>query len=101
MKRLALVAVAALAVAVPATAAPAKFTPAVLAGTWAGTWDNLTFNTKGTLTLTVTSAGNALGFSAAITGNTFGCAAPGAQTFKLPAGTGANHWTSQGFTITN
>jgi hypothetical protein len=77
------------------------FKAAMLAGTWAGTWNNQTFNTSGTLTLTISSADNALGFSAAITGNTFGCTAPGPQTFTLPAGAGANHWTAQGFAISN
>jgi hypothetical protein len=77
------------------------FTPAALAGTWSGTWDNQTFTTTGTLTLTITSAGNKLGFTAAITGNTFGCTAPGPQTFTLPAGSGPNHWTAKGFSIAN
>jgi hypothetical protein len=100
-----------LLVAVPAAgAADAKkkpppkkkgFTPAALAGTWTGTWDNQTFNTTGTLTLTITSAGNKLGFTAAITGNTFGCTAPGPQTFTLPAGGGPNHWSPKGFSISN
>ncbi len=102
MKRLVVLGLLALAAAVPsASAAPAKFSPAVLAGTWVGTWNNLTFKTKGTLSLKVTSTGNKLGLAAAITGNTFGCAPPGAQTFTLTAGAGANHWTAKGFTIVN
>jgi hypothetical protein len=107
-RRVLLVLLAVLVAAPAATAAhhpkkkPKKgFTPAVLAGTWAGTWDNQTFNTTGTLTLTITSAGNSLGFTAAITGNTFGCTAPGPQTFTLPAGAGANHWSAKGFSISN
>jgi hypothetical protein len=80
--------------------APVGFTPAVLAGTWTGTWNNQTFNTKGTLNLTITG-GTTLGFSATITGNTFGCTAPGPQTFTLPAGPGPNTWNAQGFTIQN
>ena len=102
MKRLVLLALLALAAAVPsATAAPTKFTPAALAGTWAGTWNNLTFKTKGTLSLKITTTGNKLGFAATITGNTFGCTPPGTQTFRLPNGAGANHWTANGFTIAN
>jgi hypothetical protein len=101
MRRFLAVGLVALAAAVPASAAPAKFTPAVLAGTWVGTWNNLTFKTKGTLTLKITSAGNKLGFTTTITGNTFGCTAPKPQTFTLPAGAGANHWSSKGFTITS
>src|SRR5579864_2804283 len=101
MRQAAIVAVIALALAVPASAAPAKFTPSVLAGTWVGTWSNLTFKTKGTLTLNITSPGNKLVFTAKIAGNTFGCAAPGPQTFTLPAGSGPNHWTAAGFTIKN
>jgi hypothetical protein len=76
------------------------FTPAKLAGTYAGTWNNQTFNTSGTLILTITG-GTSLVFSAAITGNTFGCTAPGAQTFTLPKGPGPNTWTATGFTISN
>ena len=101
MRQAAVVAIVALALAVPASAAPAKFTPSVLAGTWVGTWSNLTFKTKGTLTLTITSPANKLVFNAKITGNTFGCAAPGPQTFTLPAGSGPNHWTSAGFILKN
>ena len=107
MRRLLLLVLAALVAVSFATAADAKkkpkkkgFTPAVLAGTWAGTWDNQTFNTTGTLTLTITG-GSTLGFTAAITGNTFGCTAPGPQTFTLPAGSGPNHWNAKGFTISN
>ncbi len=108
MRRL-LIVLLAVVVAVPAASAahqkkkPKKkgFTPAALAGTWAGTWDNQTFNTTGTLTLTISSAGGKLGFTAAITGNTFGCTAPGPQTFTLPAGSGPNHWTPRGFSISN
>ena len=37
----------------------------------AGTWTNQTFNTTGTLTLTITGGTSKLGFQAAITGNTF------------------------------
>jgi len=107
-RRLLLIVLAAL-IAVPAAGAahpkkkPKKkgFTPAVLAGTWAGTWNNQTFNTSGTLTLTISSAGGKLGFTAAITGNTFGCTAPGPQTFTLPGGSGPNHWTAKGFSISN
>ena len=101
MRRLVLVAVLALAVAGSASAAPQAFTPAKLAGTWVGTWNNLTFKTKGTLTLKVTSAGNKLGLTAIITGNTFGCTTPKPQTFTLPAGSGANHWNAKGFTVVN
>ncbi|HLY93498.1 MAG TPA: hypothetical protein VKP14_01485, partial [Gaiellaceae bacterium] len=43
---------------------------------WVGTWNNLTFKTQGTLS-------------------------PGPQTFTLPAGAGANHWTAKGFSIAN
>ena len=53
------------------------------------------------MTPVITSTGNKLGFTAKITGNTFGCAAPAPQTFTLPAGSGPNHWTSAGFTISN
>jgi hypothetical protein len=103
VKRLAVVALLALAAAVPsATAAPTTFKPAVLDGTWAGTWNNLTFKTKGTLSLKITSTtGNKLVFAATITGNTFGCTPPGPQMFTLPTGAGANHWTANGFTIAN
>ena len=108
-RRLLLVLLAAV-IAVPAATAayskkkpkpkPKGFTPAMLAGTWTGTWNNQTFNTNGTLTLTITG-GKSLVFTAAITGNTFGCAAPGPQTFTLPAGSGPNHWTAKGFSIAN
>ena len=102
MRRLAVVALVALAIAVPsATAAPQAFTPSVLAGSWVGTWHNLTFNSTGTLSLKITSTSKKLGFTATITGNTFGCTAPTPQTFTLPAGAGANHWTAKGFAITS
>ena len=102
MRRVLVVALVVLAAAVPsATAARLAFTPAVLAGTWVGTWNNLTFKTTGTLTLKITSTGKKLGFTTTITGNTFGCTAPAPQTFTLPAGSGANHWTAKGFTITS
>jgi hypothetical protein len=101
-RRLALVALLAVVGASSATAAtPKKFTPAALAGTWAGTWTNQTFTTTGTLTLKISSVHNALVFAATITGNTFGCAAPTPQAFKLPAGKGANHWTAKGFNLSN
>lgn len=102
LRRLALVALVVAAGASSAVAAtPKKFTPAVLAGTWAGTWTNQTFSTTGTLTLKISSAHNALVFAATITGNTFGCAAPTPQKFTLPAGKGANHWTAKGFSLSN
>jgi hypothetical protein len=102
LRRLALVGlVAVVGVSTAAAATPKKFTPAVLAGTWAGTWTNQTFNTTGTLTLKISSGHNALVFAATITGNTFGCAAPTPQAFTLPAGKGANHWTARGFNLSN
>jgi hypothetical protein len=106
VRRLFVVLLIALAlVAVPAATAgkpkPRGFTPAVLAGTWAGTWNNQTFKTAGTLALTITPIGNALRFRTAITGNTFGCTTPGPQTFTLWAGGGANHWTAKGFSLSN
>ena len=104
LRRLALVglvAVTGVSAATAAAAKPKKFTPAVLAGTWAGTWTNQTFKTTGTLTLKISAAHNALVFAATITGNTFGCAAPTPQAFTLPAGKGANHWTAKGFNLSN
>jgi len=94
---------AAALVAVPAATAakPRGFTPAVLAGTWTGTWHNQTFNTTGTLTLKIGAKGSALRLTAAIAGNPFGCTAPGQQTFTVPAGSGPNRWTAKGFSISN
>jgi hypothetical protein len=90
-------------VAVPAaTAAPPRgFSPAVLAGTWTGTWHNQTLGTSGTLTLEIGARGSALRFTTAVAGSAFGCSAPGRQTFVLPAGRGPNRWTPKGFSITN
>ena len=82
----------------PAAQAPG-FTPTTLAGTWTGTWTNNTFNTNGTLTLTITAAGSSLAFAETLTGNTFGCTTPAPQTFTLTEGSGANHWNAGGFTI--
>jgi len=78
---------------------PVGFTPALLAGTWNGTWNNTRFNTNGTLTLTVAATATTLGWTATISGNTFGCAPPAPQTFTLPKGTGPNHWNAAGFSI--
>ena len=90
----------ALVVAPEGTAAkPRGFSPAVLEGTWTGTWDDQTLNTSGTLTLRISARGSALRFAAVTTGGTFGCTAPGRQTLTLPAGNGPNHWTPQGFSI--
>jgi len=79
--------------------APAAFTPSVLAGTWSGTWNNTRFSTSGTLTLQVTASATTLGWTATITGNTFGCTTPAPQTFTLPKGSGPNHWSATGFSI--
>ena len=90
-------------VAAPATTAarPRGFSPAVLIGTWTGTWHDQTSDTSGALTLRIGARGSTLRFTAAITGSPFGCAAPGLQAFTLPAGSGPNHWTPRGFSISN
>lgn len=98
MRRLLIVPVLALVLAPAASARPAAFTPASLAGTWSGTWDNKTFNTSGTLTLTI-GGSSKLTFKAAITGNTFGCTPPKPTTFVVPKGSGANSWDASGFRI--
>jgi len=77
----------------------AVFTPAVLAGTWSGTWNNTRFSTNGTLTLQVTATATTLGWTATIGGNTFGCAPPAPQTFTLTKGNGTNQWNASGFSI--
>ena len=79
--------------------APVGFTPALLAGSWSGTWTNTRFNTNGTLTLVVAASATTLGWTATIGGNTFGCAPPAPQTFTLPKGSGPNHWNAAGFSI--
>jgi hypothetical protein len=89
-----------LALAPGAGAAPsAGFTPSVLAGTWTGTWTNETFKSTGTLSLKISGAATALKMTAKITGNTFGCAPPGPQTFSIPKGAGVNHWSAAGFSL--
>jgi hypothetical protein len=98
LRRLLLISVLALVLAPVAAARTHGFTPKTLAGTWSGTWNNQTFNTNGTLKLTIGGT-TTMTFTAAITGNTFGCTPPAPTTFKLPKGKGANSWDARGFRI--
>lgn len=102
MRRLLPVALIALALPLSAAAAThhssAAFSPKTLAGTWKGTWMNETFHTSGTLTLKI-SGTSSMVLTAKITGNTFGCTAPGPQKFTIPKGSGATGWSSSGFKI--
>lgn len=100
--RLALLAgVAALAAAVATgSAATAPFNPTAFAGSWAGTWTNLTFNTTGPASIVATAPGGTrLNFTTDFGGNVFGCADPPAASDGIPKGTGPNSWDEGGFRL--
>ena len=101
MRRFVLLAVAGCTLSASASAA-APFTPNTLAGTWNGTWKNERVLSTGPAKIVAKSlAGNKqLLFTADFGGNVFGCADPPPESTKpLTKGTGANHWSDQGFVI--
>lgn len=81
-------------------AQPAGFTPAVIAGTWDGTWKNQTFGSSGPAKFVVQQpSASSFTFTATLGGNVFGCAAPPPTSGEITQGTGPNHWNADGFTI--
>lgn len=83
-----------------ASAATAPFNPTAFAGSWLGTWTNLTFNTTGPASIVATAPGGTrLNFTTDFGGNVFGCSDPPAATDGIPKGTGPNSWDEAGFRL--
>ena len=103
--RVTLLALVASLVAVPLamSSAQAPFTPRVFAGTWTGTWSNVTFGSSGPAFIKGTVVGRGLAaklkFRSDFGGNVFGCADPPADAVVLTHGRGANHWNAAGFAV--
>ena len=74
------------------------FSPKLLAGKWAGTWQNTTFGSTGPITATVKAPSNKkLVFTLDFGGNVFGCSDPAPETITLVRGNGLNRWNAAGF----
>ena len=90
-----------LAASAAATPAPPPFQPAQLAGSWKGTWHNLTFGSTGPAFIRARAIGRGkkakLNFLADFGGNVFGCSDPPSDGATLTRGVGANHWGPAGF----
>jgi uncharacterized protein RhaS with RHS repeats len=77
----------------------AAFTPQTLAGTWRGTWTDTRFGTSGAVTLSVVASATSFTFNLNLGGNVFGCSPPPPTGGTVTAGSGANHWDANGFTL--
>ena len=105
MRKLVLTTALALGVAASAgaTPAPAPFQPAQIAGSWTGTWHNLTFGSTGPAFIRAKAIGRGnkakLNFLSDFGGNVFGCSNPPSDGVTLTKGVGANHWGPVGFVI--
>jgi hypothetical protein len=99
---LAIAVVLTLGLAAPAVAV-APFQPAQIAGTWRGTWHNVTFGSTGAAFIRAKAIGTGnkakLSFLADFGGNVFGCANPPSDAATLTKGVGANHWGAGGFVV--
>jgi len=93
----------ALAGSAAATPAPVPFQPAQLAGSWTGSWHNLTFGSTGPAFIRAKAIGRGnkakLNFLSDFGGNVFGCSDPPTDGVTLTKGVGANHWGPVGFVI--
>lgn len=79
---------------------PPGFTPGYLAGTWNGNWVNRTFGSTGSAQLVIaTPTAASFTFRLSLGGNVFGCSTPPATSGEITQGTGANHWSADGFSI--
>jgi hypothetical protein len=81
---------------------PKGFTPKSIAGTWSGNWNNQTFGSTGTVTLStkLLHKGKAFEFHVGLGGNALGCSPqPPERTPVISKGRGQNHWNSKGFTL--
>ena len=105
MTRRLLAAAVCLALVAAPTALAAKhkgFTPKKIAGTWSGNWDNQTFGSTGTVTLStkLLRKGKAFQFNVALGGNALGCSPQAPEhTPTITKGKGQNHWNAKGFTL--
>jgi hypothetical protein len=100
--RIAAAMIVAAVAASPVLAAKPSFTPSTLKGVYKGSWNNTTFGSSGTFTLTVKSLSKnkVLSIAAKVGGNGFGCpSVPGLPAVKLAKGVGANHWSGGGFRV--
>jgi hypothetical protein len=92
-----------LAASAAATPVPPPFQPAQLAGSWTGTWHNLTFDSTGAAFIRAKAIGRGnkakLNFLSDFGGNVFGCSDPPSDGVTLTKGAGANHWGPVGFVI--
>lgn len=107
MRRVVVALAAALAVLAASAAlagpAPTPFVPAFMAGSWKGTWHNLTFGSTGPAFIRGKAIGPRntakLNFKSDFGGNVFGCPDPPSEGTTLTNGKGANHWNALGFTV--
>ncbi|HSS80972.1 MAG TPA: hypothetical protein VLK24_07240 [Gaiellaceae bacterium] len=103
MRRVVLATAVVLGLAAPAGAVVAPFQPAQIAGSWKGTWHNVTFGSTGAAFIRAKAIGKGnkakLNFLSDFGGNVFGCADPPADGVTLTKGAGANHWGPAGFLI--
>lgn len=76
------------------------FTPAKIAGKWIGSWENITFGSKGSIRANVqVKPQNKMLLLADFGGNVFGCADPKGAPVTLPKGSGPNSWNASGFRL--
>jgi hypothetical protein len=103
VRKLLVVSVVVLGFAASAAAMVPPFQPALIAGTWKGTWHNVTFGSKGAAFIRAKAIGTGnnakLNFLSDFGGNVFGCANPPADGITLTKGVGANHWGPAGFVV--
>jgi hypothetical protein len=96
MKRVLVLVALALVVAGAAVAGSISFSPRLAAGTWHGSWTNVTFGSTGPVTLTIRAQGRApkqrLRIALDFGGEVFGCEDPPPIAFTLARGQGANRW---------
>jgi hypothetical protein len=79
----------------------AHFSPAKIKGKWTGSWNNITFNTHGSIraNVQVKNNGNLLVPLVDFGGTVFGCSDPPAALVSMPRGGGNNHWNNSGFKV--
>jgi hypothetical protein len=103
VRKILVVSVVVLGLAASAAAMVPPFKPAQLAGSWKGTWHNVTFGSTGAAFIRAKAIGAGdkakLNFVSDFGGNVFGCANPPADGATLTKGVGANHWGPAGFVI--
>ncbi|HKJ36310.1 MAG TPA: hypothetical protein VKA36_07070 [Solirubrobacterales bacterium] len=77
-----------------------KFKPKKFTGDWKGQWRNLTFRTKGTATMTLSTKGKKKFIGVFdLGGNAFGCDDPDPRERVMKKGKGPNTWNKKGFNV--